>query len=95
LSIHSDTDNQDGGGTDQAHRRVRPVSTQCDGDGTDEHQQRGDTVCADMDAKSLQCCRTDAATHPNAVLSHHFVAHGANDRSNHHDGEVRDLLGMD
>ena len=48
-------DNHDGPGDDEAHHGVYPLCTQCDGNGTDEHQEGGDPVSAGMDAVGLQC----------------------------------------
>ncbi len=82
------TDDQDCARDQKTDDWVGPMRPQCDADGSDEHEERCDTVSAGMEAICFQRSRTNPAAHPDPVLRYQFVAYCPDDGGSHDEAEV-------
>jgi hypothetical protein len=97
LSDASDclkADDQDCGSDQQTNDWVRPTPTESHSNRPDQDEERCHTIGAGMDAVSFQCRRSDAAPHPDPVLSDHFISDCANDGGRHDEAQLGDPLGV-
>ena len=85
-------DDDDGGGDHQSDNRIGPLSAEGHAHSTDQHQQRGRSIGAGVDAVRSQRGRTDAAPDPDPILGHHLVPNRPDNRRCHHNAQVGNLL---